>query len=142
TRRCGAAHKVCRALALATRPRGLRASGWREMCPSGVDQFTAKEAREAAVAVCNLALEKWPPLWRRAKSLPDDLLVKQELGIRVAGQSPMAWMISYGPSFEPDEKRCHFVGGYYLKPKSESMLGYLLFVEGGGPVEDYRDRVS
>src|SRR5262245_41972443 len=74
------------------------------MCPSGVDQFTAQEAREAAVAVCNLALENWPPLWSRAKSLPDDFLVNHDLVNRVSGQSPMAWMISYGPSFEPDER--------------------------------------
>ena len=36
-------------------------------------------AQEAAVAVCNLGLEIWPPLWRSAKSLPDDFLVNHDL---------------------------------------------------------------
>jgi len=41
--------------------------------------FTAQEAWEGAVAVCNLGLENWPPLWNLAKSLPDDFLVKHDL---------------------------------------------------------------
>jgi hypothetical protein len=41
--------------------------------------FTAQEARDAAVAVCNLGLENWPPLWSPAKSLPDDFLVNHDL---------------------------------------------------------------
>ena len=41
--------------------------------------FTAQEARDAAVAVCNLGLENWPPLWSSAKSLPDDFLVNHDL---------------------------------------------------------------
>src|SRR5438552_1140353 len=43
--------------------------------------FTAQEARDAAVAVCNLGLENWPPLWNSAKSLPDDFLVNHDLVI-------------------------------------------------------------
>jgi hypothetical protein len=41
--------------------------------------FTAQEAWDAAVAVCNLGLENWPHLWSPAKSLPDDFLVNQDL---------------------------------------------------------------
>jgi hypothetical protein len=41
--------------------------------------FTAQEAWDAAVAVCNLGLENWPPLWHPAKSLPDDFLVDHDL---------------------------------------------------------------
>jgi hypothetical protein len=41
--------------------------------------FTAQEAWDAAVAVCNLGLENWPPLWTAAKSLPDDFLVNHDL---------------------------------------------------------------
>jgi Family of unknown function (DUF6178) len=41
--------------------------------------FTAQEAWDAAVAVCNLGLENWPPLWIPAKSLPDDFLVNHDL---------------------------------------------------------------
>jgi len=41
--------------------------------------FTAHEAWDAAVAVCNLGLENWPPLWTAAKSLPDDFLVNHDL---------------------------------------------------------------
>ena len=53
--------------------------------------FTAQEASDAAVAVCNLGLENWPPLWitprnasptgrsLKKKSLPDDFLVDHDL---------------------------------------------------------------
>ncbi len=41
--------------------------------------FTTQEAWDAAVAVCNLGLENWPPLWISAKSLPDDFLVNHDL---------------------------------------------------------------
>jgi len=41
--------------------------------------FTAPEAWDAAVAVCNLGLENWPPLWSGTKSLPDDFLVNHDL---------------------------------------------------------------
>jgi hypothetical protein len=41
--------------------------------------FTAQEAWDAAVAVCNLGLENWPPQWTRAQSLPEDFLVTQDL---------------------------------------------------------------
>jgi hypothetical protein len=41
--------------------------------------FTAQEAWDAAVAICNLGLENWPPLWSAAKSLPDDFLVNHDL---------------------------------------------------------------
>jgi hypothetical protein len=40
---------------------------------------SSKEAWEAAIAVCNLGLENWPPLWIPAKSLPDDFLVNHDL---------------------------------------------------------------
>jgi Family of unknown function (DUF6178) len=41
--------------------------------------FTAQEAWDAAVAVCNLGLENWPPLWTPAKSFTDDFLVNHDL---------------------------------------------------------------
>ena len=41
--------------------------------------FTAQEAWDAAVAVCNLGLENWPALWTPAKSLSDDFLVNHDL---------------------------------------------------------------
>jgi hypothetical protein len=41
--------------------------------------FTAQEGWDAAVAVCNLGLENWPPSWTPAKSLPDDFLVNHDL---------------------------------------------------------------
>jgi hypothetical protein len=41
--------------------------------------FTAQEAWDAAVAVCNLGLENWPPQWRSTKSLPDDFLMDHDL---------------------------------------------------------------
>ena len=41
--------------------------------------FTEQEASDAAVAVCNLGLENWPPRWSSAKSLPDDFLVNHDL---------------------------------------------------------------
>src|SRR5205814_637266 len=40
---------------------------------------TAQEAWEAAVAVCNLGLENWPPLWSSTKALADDFLINQDL---------------------------------------------------------------
>jgi hypothetical protein len=41
--------------------------------------FTAQEAMDAAVAVCNLGLENWPPLWSPSKPLPADFLVHHDL---------------------------------------------------------------
>jgi hypothetical protein len=41
--------------------------------------FTAQEAWDAAVAVCNLGLENWPPLWSSAQSISDDFLVNHDL---------------------------------------------------------------
>lgn len=41
--------------------------------------FTTQEAWDAAVAVCNLGLQNWPPLWSVAQSLPDDFLVNHDL---------------------------------------------------------------
>src|SRR5262245_13792150 len=41
--------------------------------------FTTQEACDAAVAICNLGLENWPPQWSPAKSLPDDFLVNHDL---------------------------------------------------------------
>jgi hypothetical protein len=41
--------------------------------------LTAQEAMDAAVAVCNLGLENWPPPWSLSKPLPDDFLVHHDL---------------------------------------------------------------
>jgi hypothetical protein len=41
--------------------------------------FTAQEAWDAVVAVCNVGLENWPPSWISAKSLPDDFLITHDL---------------------------------------------------------------
>jgi hypothetical protein len=41
--------------------------------------FTAQEALDAAIAVCNLGLENWPPVWSLSKPLPDDFLVQHDL---------------------------------------------------------------
>src|SRR5207245_7320492 len=41
--------------------------------------FTAQEASDAAMAVCNLALENWPSRWLHEKALPDNLLVGRDL---------------------------------------------------------------
>jgi hypothetical protein len=60
-------------------------------CSIQARSFTAQEASDAAVAVCNLGLENWPPHWlpaeaRRGSSvveagtaLPDDFLVGHDL---------------------------------------------------------------
>ena len=60
-------------------------------CSIQARPFTAQEASDAAVAVCNLGLENWPPHWlqadaRRGSSvveagtaLPDDFLVGHDL---------------------------------------------------------------
>src|SRR5262249_40385858 len=41
--------------------------------------FTAREASNAALAVCNLGLENWPRLWLRGNSLAEDFLVDHDL---------------------------------------------------------------
>jgi hypothetical protein len=43
--------------------------------------FTPQEAWDAAVAVCNLGLENWPPSWSTAKSMPADFLINHDLVI-------------------------------------------------------------
>jgi hypothetical protein len=60
-------------------------------CSIQARSFTAQEASDAAVAVCNLGLENWPPHWRPAEArhgsslveagtaLPDDFLVGHDL---------------------------------------------------------------
>jgi hypothetical protein len=60
-------------------------------CSIQARSFTAQEASDAAVAVCNLGLENWPPHWLPAKAcpgssvveagtaLPDDFLVSHDL---------------------------------------------------------------
>ena len=60
-------------------------------CSIQARPFTALEASDAAVAICNLGLENWPPHWLPAKTrrgaaaleageaLPDDFLVGQDL---------------------------------------------------------------
>jgi hypothetical protein len=45
-------------------------------CSIQARPFTAQEASDAAVAVCNLGLENWPP---RGAALPDDFLVGHDL---------------------------------------------------------------
>jgi hypothetical protein len=60
-------------------------------CSIQARPFTAQEASDAAVAVCNLGLENWPPRWLAAKKrrgssvveagtmLPDNFLVGHDL---------------------------------------------------------------
>jgi hypothetical protein len=50
-------------------------------CSVQARPFTAQEASDAAVAVCNLGLENWPPHWLPAKTteLPDSFLVSHDL---------------------------------------------------------------
>jgi hypothetical protein len=59
-------------------------------CSVQARPFTTQEASDAAVAVCNLGLENWPPHWLAAKdrgwsvveagtALPDDFLVGHDL---------------------------------------------------------------
>jgi hypothetical protein len=50
-------------------------------CSIQARPFTAQEASDAAVAICNLGLENWPPHWRdaRARETPDDFLVDHDL---------------------------------------------------------------
>ena len=58
-------------------------------CSIQARPFTAQEASDAAVAICNLGLENWPPHWLPAKArrglrgagptLPDDFLVGHDL---------------------------------------------------------------
>jgi hypothetical protein len=50
-------------------------------CPVQGRPFTAQEASNAAVAVCNLGLENWPSHWlpANARALADDFLVGHDL---------------------------------------------------------------
>jgi Family of unknown function (DUF6178) len=58
-------------------------------CSIQARAFTPQEASDAAVAVCNLGLENWPPRWIPAEAgassdtgdtgLPDDFLISQDL---------------------------------------------------------------
>jgi len=49
-------------------------------CAIQARPFTPQEASDAAVAICNLGLENWPPHWLPAKAaLPDDFLVGHDL---------------------------------------------------------------
>src|SRR5262249_41511880 len=50
-------------------------------CSVQARPFTAQEASEAAMAVCNLGLENWPPHWlpANATALPDSFLVGHDL---------------------------------------------------------------
>jgi Family of unknown function (DUF6178) len=41
--------------------------------------LTPQEASDAAVAVCNLGLENWPPHWLATPAFPDDFLLSQDL---------------------------------------------------------------
>ena len=41
--------------------------------------FTAEEASDAAIAVCNLGLENWPAHWLTEPSLPEHFLVSHDL---------------------------------------------------------------
>jgi uncharacterized protein DUF6178 len=55
-------------------------------CSIQARPFTPQEASDAAVAVCNLGLENWPPQWPPASApssadprLPDEFLISQDL---------------------------------------------------------------
>jgi hypothetical protein len=50
-------------------------------CSIQARPFTAQEASDAAVAICNLGLENWPPHWLDPKThqMPDDFLVERDL---------------------------------------------------------------
>jgi hypothetical protein len=50
-------------------------------CAIQARPFTAQEASDAAVAVCNLGIENWPPQWlpANATSLPGSFLVEHDL---------------------------------------------------------------
>jgi hypothetical protein len=48
-------------------------------CTLQARPFTAQEAWDAAVAVCNLGLENYPSAWIATKSLPQDFLIRHDL---------------------------------------------------------------
>ncbi len=50
-------------------------------CSIQARPFTAQEASEAAIAICNLGLENWPPHWlpRNATALPVSFLIDHDL---------------------------------------------------------------
>ncbi len=50
-------------------------------CSIQARSFTAQEASDAAVAVCNLGMENWPPHWLpvNVTALPGDFLVEHDL---------------------------------------------------------------
>ena len=50
-------------------------------CSIQARPFTAQEASDAALALCNLGLENWPPHWldAHAPEMPDDFLVDHDL---------------------------------------------------------------
>ncbi len=55
-------------------------------CSIQARPFTAQEASDAAVAVCNLGLENWPPHGASVPGLPDDFLAGHDLiGVFQAG---------------------------------------------------------
>ena len=81
-------------------------------CSIQARSFTAQEASDAAVAVCNLGLENWPPHWLPAKArrgsslveagtaLPDDFLVGHDL----VSVFQVGWTVLY-------RERLHVRGG-------------------------------
>jgi hypothetical protein len=84
-------------------------------CSIQARPFTAPEASDAAVAVCNLGLEHWPPQWRpadarRARSvteggaLPENFLVGQDL----VGVFQVGWAVLY-------ENVCMFAAGRLIE---------------------------
>jgi hypothetical protein len=48
-------------------------------CSIQARPFTAQEASDAAVAICNLGLENWPPHGTSLPAVPDDFLVGHDL---------------------------------------------------------------
>ncbi|MBO0721542.1 MAG: hypothetical protein J2P41_12015 [Blastocatellia bacterium] len=48
-------------------------------CSLQARPFTAPEASDAVMAVCNLGLENWPPHWLQAKATSDSFLVELDL---------------------------------------------------------------
>lgn len=63
-------------------------------CSIQARPFTAQEASEAAVAICNLGLENWPPHWLPANTTeaPISFLVDQDL----VSVFQVGWRVLYG----------------------------------------------
>ena len=60
-------------------------------CSIQARRFTAQEASDAAVAVCNLGLQNWPPHWTNAAEPPGSFLIDHDL-VSVFG---VGWAVIY-----------------------------------------------